>query len=61
MKQLNEVLRVEDEERHSIVEIFSPGRFAEVAQDFGFESLGAYDLSMDWDWTKAIHRRGQDG
>ena len=57
MTQLQEVLRVKDDERHSIVEVFSPGRFAEVAQDFGFESLGAYDLSLDWDWNKVIHRR----
>ena len=57
MQQLNEVLQTKDEGRHSIVEIFSPGRFAEAAQDFDFESLGVYDLSMGWDWTKAIHRR----
>ena len=57
MKQLSKVLRTKDEERHSIVEVFSPGRFAEIAQDFGFESLGSYDLSLGWDWTKAVHRR----
>ena len=56
-RQLNEVLRMKDDERHSIVEVFSPGRFAEVAQDFGFESMGSYDLSMGWDWNKVVHRR----
>ena len=57
LRQLTEVLTVKDGERHSIVEVFSPGRFSEVARDFGFESLGVYDLSLDWDWTKVIHRR----
>ena len=57
IRQMTEVLRIKDGERHSIVEVFSPGRFSEVARDFGFESLGVYDLSLDWDWTKAIHRR----
>ena len=56
-QQLSEVLRMKDDERHSIVEVFSPGRFAELAQDFGFESMGVYDLSLDWDWNKVVHRR----
>ena len=57
IRQLSEVLSTKDDERHSIVEVFSPGRFAETARDFGFESLGVYDLSLDWDWCKPIHRR----
>ena len=57
IRQVSEVLRTKDDERHSIVEIFSPGRFAENARDFGFEPMGAFDLSLDWDWRKAIHRR----
>ena len=57
IRQLSDVLQAKDDERHSIVEVFSPGRFSEVARDFGFESLGVYDLSLDWDWSKVIHRR----
>ena len=57
LKQLHEVMVVRDNERLTIMEIFSPGRFAEMAAGFGFESMGSFDLSDGWDWRKPIHRR----
>eukprot|EP00435_Cladocopium_sp_Y103_P015753 s1700_g3.t2 len=57
LKQIHEVMVVKDDERLTIMEIFSPGRFAELASGFGFESMGSFDLSDGWDWRKPIHRR----
>jgi len=39
------------------MEVFSPGRFAEMASGMGFTSVGSFDISDGWDWRKAIHRR----
>ena len=57
LKQIHEVMVVKDDEKLTIMEIFSPGRFAELARGFGFESMGSFDLSDGWDWRKPIHRR----
>ena len=57
IKQLHEVMVVKDDEKLTIIEVFSPGRFAELASGFGFESMGSFDLSDGWDWRKPIHRR----
>eukprot|EP00435_Cladocopium_sp_Y103_P051560 s1160_g16.t1 len=57
LQQIHEVMRVKDDERLTIMEVFSPGRFAEMAAGFGFESMGSFDLSDGWDWRKPIHRR----
>eukprot|EP00435_Cladocopium_sp_Y103_P011882 s2377_g3.t1 len=57
LKQIHEVMVVKDDEKLTIMEIFSPGRFAELASGFGFESMGSFDLSDGWDWRKPIHRR----
>lgn len=45
LKQIHEVMVLKDDERLTIMEIFSPGRFAELASGFGFESMGSFDLS----------------
>ena len=55
LKQIHEVMVVKDDERLTIMEVFSPGRFAEMAAGFGFESMGSFDLSDGWDWRKPIH------
>ena len=57
LKQIHEVMTVRDDEKLTIMEVFSPGRFAELAEGFGFQSMGAFDLSDGWDWRKPIHRR----
>ena len=57
LKQLHEVMTVREDERLTSMEIFSPGRFAELAAGFGFESMGSFDLSDGRDWRKPIHRR----
>ena len=57
LKQIHEVMVLKDDERLTIMEIFSPGRFAELASGFGFESMGSFDLSDGWDWRKPVHRR----
>jgi hypothetical protein len=56
-KQLHEVMTVREDEKLTIMEIFSPGRFAELAAGFGFKSMGSFDLSDGWDWKKPIHPR----
>eukprot|EP00435_Cladocopium_sp_Y103_P011900 s3832_g3.t1 len=57
LKQIHDVMVVKEDERLTIMEVFSPGRFAEMAAGFGFESMGSFDLSDGWDWRKPIHRR----
>lgn len=57
LQQVREVMVVKADEKLSIMEVFSPGRFAELAEGFGFQSMGTFDLSDGWDWRKPIHRR----
>eukprot|EP00435_Cladocopium_sp_Y103_P050503 s1907_g15.t1 len=57
LKQIHEVMVVKEDEKLTIMEVFSPGRFAELAEGFGFQSMGTFDLSDGWDWRKPIHRR----
>ena len=41
----------------SLMEVFSPGRFQEWADQCGITGRGALDLSEGWDWRKMEHRR----
>ena len=54
---INEVLQARADDRPSLVEVFSPGRFSEMAEGFGLVSRQSFDLSDGWDWRKPIHRR----
>lgn len=56
-RQIFAAMKVEDAGDLTIVEVFSPGRFAELASGFGFKSMGSFDYSDGWDWRKPIHRR----
>lgn len=53
---LTEVLAAEQEAWPSCMEIFCPGRFGEKAQMFGLRGAKAFDLSMGWDWKRAVDR-----
>lgn len=57
LKQLHDIMTVRAGEELTIMEVFSPGRFAELASGFGFKSMGSFDLSDGWDWRKPVHRR----
>eukprot|EP00435_Cladocopium_sp_Y103_P001390 s2644_g1.t1 len=56
-RQIYDALSVRDPADMTIIEVFSPGRFAELASGFGFKSMGSFDYSDGWDWRKPIHRR----
>ena len=54
---LTEVLQARHHDHLTIIEVFSPGRFAEKAEQFGFVSRGSFDLSNGWDWSDATQRQ----
>ena len=54
---LTEVLQARPQDHLTMIELFSPGRFAEKADQFGFVSRGAFDLSSGWDWTDPVQRK----
>ena len=56
-RQVDSALQVQDVEDLIIMEVFSPGRFAELPSGFGFKSMGSFDYLDGWDWRKPIHRR----
>ena len=53
---LTEVLNTRKAEALSIIEIFSPRRFADLAELFGMVSRGSFDLSEGWDFNLREHR-----
>ena len=55
-QNLTEVLNTRKAEALSIVEIFSPRRFADLAELFGMVSRGSFDLSEGWDFNIRDHR-----
>ena len=58
--QISEVLKVNDESKPTMVEVFSPGRFKEACEKFGVTCRASLDLSNDWDWRKISHRRAAE-
>ena len=50
------VLSVRKAEALSIIEIFSPRRFADLAELFGMVSRGSFDLSDGWNFNNRDHR-----
>eukprot|EP00438_Fugacium_kawagutii_P020699 Skav229155 [mRNA] locus=scaffold2275:264912:272030:- [translate_table: standard] len=56
-KQVTEVLRTTMDDGPKIVEVFSPGRFAEACEKFGIKCPASFDVSDGWDWGKIAHRR----
>ena len=54
---MTEVLSTRKAEALSIMEIFSPRRFADLAEHFGMVSRGSFDLSEGWDFNIRDHRR----
>ena len=54
---LTEVLQAQGRDQMTMIEVFSPGRFAEKAGQFGFVSRGSFDLSSGWDWSDPIQRK----
>ena len=53
---MTEVLATRKAEALSIVELFSPRRFADLAELFGMVSRGSFDLSEGWDFNLREHR-----
>ena len=53
---LVEVLRTKEDEAPTVIEVFCPGRFAEMTESCGLRSQGSFDLSDGWDWTIKEHR-----
>ena len=49
LKQINLVMEKKPEERLTMIEVFSPGRFAELASGFGIAGQHSFDLSDGWD------------
>ena len=47
-RQIYSALRVKDLEDLTIMEVFSPSRFAELASGFGFKSMRSFDYSDGW-------------
>ena len=45
-----------DEDTPTVMEIFCPGRFSEMAGACGLKSQGSFDMSDGWDWTVREHR-----
>ena len=54
---MTEVPNTRRAEALSIMELFSPRRFADLAEHFGMVSRGSFDLSEGWDFNIREHRR----
>lgn len=55
-QNMTEMLAVRKAEALSIMELFSPRRFADLAEHFGMVSRGSFDLSEGWDFNHREHR-----
>ena len=55
-QNMTEVLSVRKAEALSIIELFSPRRFADLAELFGMVSRGSFDLSDGWNFNNRDHR-----
>ena len=55
-QNMTEVLATRKAEALSIIELFSPRRFADLAELFGMVSRGSFDLSDGWNFNVRDHR-----
>ena len=55
-QNMTEVLATHKAEALSVIELFSPRRFADLTELFGMVSRGSFDLSEGWDFNRREHR-----
>ena len=57
IQNLTEVLKSSPDASPTMIEVFCPGRFKELAEKFGVRCQASFDLSGGWDWRVKEHRK----